>query len=270
MGRLRRTVARLIDPSLAHLSSIIAEMGDIAVQCVSHAIDSYVAGRDTTELVRGLSDRLRARYDESADLTFETILKYQPVAHDFRLMRSSIEVSYAYWRLGRYAYDIARVRGDFGDIGCCRTGELRAISESVRSMIKEATVSFATLDVGRASAIQSYEEFVDMVYHRRLSQLVKLPDTRCALAEALLLRYLERIADHAVFMSDAVNYIVTGKHRPAFLDPDMPSQAAGSAGRGEEAGADAGIGRRGPAPSDGPAAAGRLSGGGGGGGGGAA
>lgn len=240
-------MARLIDPSLARLSSIIAEMGDIAVQCVAHAIDSYTAGRDTSGSVRELSDRLREMHELSADLTFETILKYQPVAHDFRLIRSSIEVSYAYWRLGRYAYDIARVRGDFGDIECCRTGELRTISESVRSMIKEAVVSFATLDVGRASAIQSYEEFVDMVYHRRLSQLVKLPDTRCALAEALLLRYLERIADHAVFMSDAVNYIVTGKHRPAFLDSDMPSSAWEA--RGGRRDADGGCG---PAAGSGP------------------
>lgn len=227
-------------------------MGDLAVQCISLAIDSYVGGRDTSGRVRRLSDLLRARYDESADLTFETILRYQPVAHDFRLMRSSIEVAYAYWRLGRYAYDIARVRGDFGDVDCCRTGELHAISESVRSMIKEATVSFATLDVGRASAIQSYEEFVDMVYHRRLSKLVGLGDTRCALAEALLLRYLERIADHAVFMSDAVNYIVTGKHRPAFLDPDMPAPPPG---RGEGGAADAAGGPARPSGMPGAGAA---------------
>ena len=107
-------MTRLIDPSLERLSSIVAEMGDLAVQCISLAIDSYVGGRDTSARVRGLSDLLRERYDESADLTFETILKYQPVAHDFRLMRSSIEVSYAYWRLGRYAYDIARVSSRAG------------------------------------------------------------------------------------------------------------------------------------------------------------
>jgi phosphate transport system protein len=29
------------------------------------------------------------------------------------------------------------------------------------------------------------------------------------------LRYLERIGDHAVYMSDAINYIVTGKHKPS-------------------------------------------------------
>ena len=48
-----------------------------------------------------------------------------------------------------------------------------------------------------------------------LPKLIESKDTRCALAEALLLRYLERIGDHAVFMSDAINYIVTGKHRPS-------------------------------------------------------
>ena len=43
--------------------------------------------------------------------------------------------------------------------------------------------------------------------------LINSKNTKCALAEALVLRYLERIADHAMFMSDAINYIVTGKHK---------------------------------------------------------
>ena len=48
-------------------------------------------------------------------------------------------------------------------------------------------------------------------YKDRLPKLIESNNTKCALAEALLLRYLERIGDHAVFMSDAINYIVTGR-----------------------------------------------------------
>jgi phosphate transport system protein len=81
-------------------------------------------------------------------------------------------------------------------------------------MIRESVLSFAELDVRKAIKIQEDEAFIDRMYKERLPQLIELENTKCALAEALLLRYLERIGDHAVFMSDAVNYIVTGKHRP--------------------------------------------------------
>ena len=80
-------------------------------------------------------------------------------------------------------------------------------------IIREAILSFAELDIRRAHKIREDEEFLDKIYKARLPLLIKSDNTKCALAEALLLRYLERIADHAVFMSEAVNYIVTGRHK---------------------------------------------------------
>jgi phosphate transport system protein len=82
-------------------------------------------------------------------------------------------------------------------------------------MIKAAVLSFAELDVRKAGEIREDEQFIDRIYRERLPKLIESTNTRCALAETLLLRYLERIGDHAVFMSDAINYIVTGKHRPS-------------------------------------------------------
>ena len=145
----------------------MSEMGDMVIESISLAIDSYLTGTNTKDKVLNLSDAIRAKYFEVEDLTFDMLLKYQPVADDFRLIRSSTEISYAFSRFGRYAYDITLVRDLFGDVSECTN-----------------------------------------------ASLVESTNTRCALAEALLLRYLERIGDHAVFMSDAINYIVTGKHRP--------------------------------------------------------
>jgi len=190
-------------------------MGDMAVQSISMAIESYLKGKNTSDEVHNLSDQIRKKYYDVADLTFEMLLKYQPVADDFRLIRSSIEISYAYSRFGRYAYDITQVRADFGDISDCKTEALYEISDKVKSMIKDAILSFAELDIRKAIVIQEDEKFIDKVYRERLPQVINSSNTKCALAEALLLRYLERIADHALFMSDAVNYIVTGKHRPS-------------------------------------------------------
>lgn len=207
-------MTRLIDPSLDKLSRLMSQMGDMAMECVILAVDSYLEGKGTGGRVRELSNEITKKYFEVEDLTFDMLLKYQPVADDFRLIRSSTEISYAFSRFGRYAYDITQVRHLFGDISECKNTSLIEAAKKVKHMIREAVLSFAELDVRKAIKIQEDEAFIDRMYKERLPKLIELGNTKCALAEALLLRYLERIGDHAVFMSDAVNYIVTGKHRP--------------------------------------------------------
>ena len=208
-------MTRLIDPSLQKLSYIMAEMGDLVIECVSLAIDSYLDGINTKDKVLAISNSIRSKYFEVEDLTFDMLLKYQPVADDFRLIRSSTEISYAFSRFSRYAYDITLVRDLFGDVSECTNASLIESTKKVKHMIKDAVLSFAELDVRKAIKIREDEKIIDKIYKERLPKLIESNNTKCALAEALLLRYLERIGDHAVFMSDAINYIVTGKHRPS-------------------------------------------------------
>lgn len=208
-------MTRLIDPSLQKLSAIMAEMGDMVIECISLAIDSYLDGTNTKDKVLEISNSVRSKYFEVEDLTFDMLLKYQPVADDFRLIRSSTEISYAFSRFSRYAYDITLVRDLFGDVSECTNASLIESTKKVKHMIKEAVLSFAEMDVRKAIKIREDEKVIDKIYRERLPKLIESNNTKCALAEALLLRYLERIGDHAVFMSDAINYIVTGKHRPS-------------------------------------------------------
>ena len=208
-------MTRLIDPSLEKLSLTMNEMGEMAIKCVSLAIDSYIEGKNTNDEVYELSNSIRNKYFEVEDLIFDMLLKFQPVADDFRMIRSSTEISYAFSRFGRYAYDITQVRDLFGDISECTNESLVEITKKVKHVIKEVVLSFSELDVRKAVKIQEDEAFIDKIYKERLPKLIQSNNTKCALAESLLLRYLERIGDHAVFMSDAINYIVTGKHRPS-------------------------------------------------------
>ena len=143
------------------------------------------------------------------------MLKYQPIAEDFRFIRSSTEIAYAYSRFGRYAYDMSLVRETYGGVSECVNEGLIETSTRVKKMIRDAVISFKELDIRKAIKIESREKKVDKIYRERIPQLVNAENTKCALMETLILRYLERIADHAIFMSNAINYIVTGKHRPS-------------------------------------------------------
>ncbi|MDG7050521.1 MAG: phosphate uptake regulator PhoU [Nitrososphaerota archaeon] len=221
-------MTRLIDPPLKQLSALMAEMGELSIQSVVLAIDSYISDKNTVNQVHDISNEITKKYFQAADLTFDIFLRYQPVADDFRLIRSSIEISYGFTRFGRYAYDITLIRDTFGDISDCDKGWLIEAADKVKIMIKDAVMYFAELDIRKTLDMQRNEDFVDRLYKQRLPMLIDSKNTKCALAEALILRYLERIADHAMFMSDAINYIVTGKHKIAsqFLTKDFDENIA--------------------------------------------
>ena len=206
-------MTRLIDPSLNQLSSLMGHMGELAAQSINLALDSYLGGKNARSEAYELSKKLSGLYDQVGDLTFEMILKYQPVARDFRLIRSSIEISYAFTRFGRYAYDITTVRDMFGDLSECKNEVIYTISGEIKNMINAAIRCFATLDLEKAKQLQTDEDLVDKYYARHLPMLINSKNPKCALADALVLRYLERIADHAAFMGESVSYVVTGNRK---------------------------------------------------------
>ena len=206
-------MVRLIDPSLKRLSFALSEMGTLDIKIMSLATESFVAGTNTSSEALKISDMISKKYFEVGNLTFEILLKYQPVAQDFRFTRSSIEISYDFLRFGRYAYDITLIRDLFGDLRRCVRTHLNDSFVLVERMVKDAILSFATLNLDKARHIQEQEAMIDTIYRERMLSLINSKDTKCAMAEALVLRYLERIADHALFMSDSVNYIITGEYR---------------------------------------------------------
>jgi phosphate transport system protein len=48
----------------------------------------------------------------------------------------------------------------------------------------------------------------------KLEEKTEVITRRCHASCLLILRYLERISDHACYVGDSVNYIVTGVSRP--------------------------------------------------------
>ncbi len=206
-------MTRLIDPHLTHLSELMQQMCDLSIKGINLAIDSYLGGQNARNEVHEISNQILNLYDQVGDLTFDMILRYQPVASDFRLIRSSIEISYGFTRFGRYAYDITVVRDMFGDLSECKNEVIYTLSGEIKHMINLAVQSFATLDLDKVKQLQSDEDLVDKYYNKHLPTLINSTNTKCALADALVLRYLERIADHASFIGESVNYIVTGKRK---------------------------------------------------------
>jgi phosphate transport system protein len=71
--------------------------------------------------------------------------------------------------------------------------------------------AFARRDVNLARKIPSMDDTVDESYRTNLRKVMtEKSNLKCSLSGTLILRYLERIADHATYIGESVDYIVTG------------------------------------------------------------
>jgi len=68
------------------------------------------------------------------------------------------------------------------------------------------------VQVGAAKTISKTEQEVDEMYFQYLDKLVKEAHatSQCTIS-SVLVRYLERIADHATYIAEAVVYIAMGQ-----------------------------------------------------------
>ncbi len=67
-------------------------------------------------------------------------------------------------------------------------------------------------DPDEAKTVLDLDEQVDRMYLRGLDLLQARESlSRCEVAELLVLRHLERIADHAVYIASSAHFIATGR-----------------------------------------------------------
>ena len=202
---------RLMDIGLEKLNSLLLEMATLSQQAVSASIDAYSLGSKGTE-VRQMSNRLHALHRQVSDLSMEMIARYQPVASDLRFLKACMEISYGFFRYGRYALDITGVLDMLGDLSKCDKKFVVDTAKKTQEMIQMSIEAFAKRDVEMARNIPKMDDVVDEAYRKNLRTTIgkKDADVKCALSAALILRYLERIADHASYIGESVEYIATG------------------------------------------------------------
>lgn len=202
---------RLMDMGLERLSNAIVDMANLAQESVIKAIQGFANGEHISQESLSQSKRLAMLSAEVQDLAVEMLARYQPVATDLRFIKSCLEISYGFSRFGRYAYDIAQVLEIYGDVPNCDKSVIEDLANKVAKMIQISIRSLETRDTRLARTLREADDEVDRIYLDYIKQLStsKTVSTKCALASTLVLRYLERIADHACYIGDSVIYIVS-------------------------------------------------------------
>ncbi|MGD0328951.1 MAG: PhoU domain-containing protein [Nitrososphaeria archaeon] len=209
-------MVRLMDMGLERLKSMIMEMADYSEATVFTAINSYSEGQDLADMIYARSLQLRKMEDDVNELAVEIISRYQPVASDVRFLKSCMEISYGFSRFGRYAFDISQVLRIVGNLSTCDKTEVLKAGEQAKEMIKLSIQAFVEKNVTVAKEVREMDDVIDKIYVDALRQVSTQSnaDIKCSISSILILRYLERIADHATYIGDSVVYVVSGQQVP--------------------------------------------------------
>ncbi len=165
-------------------------------------------------------DALRERIEDRA---FELLALQQPVAGDLRMLVAAVRMVAELERMGDLAVHVAKVaqlRMPETAIPDEMLPTIRRMGEVAGDMVGQIAGIIAERDVDAARALERDDEEMDEL--RRRSFRVMLGDgwqhgVEPAIDIALLGRYYERIADHAVSLGRRVVYLVTGE-QPSHAD----------------------------------------------------
>jgi phosphate transport system protein len=212
---------RLMDLGISSVSETLTEMGDLAQRSLKVALDSYFQNNGSRVKVFEFSEKLRSLEDEVGDIATEIVARYQPVAKDLRFIRASMEIAYIFWRSGRYSYDIVNTIEELPVGSDCDKTAVMEMSSLVRKAMELSLLSLRTRDESIAEKLYELDSTVDTLYRKYLRITINSDVTynwrvrsRCDICNVLILRYLERISDHACYLGDCVFYLVTGLSSP--------------------------------------------------------
>ncbi|QWZ08154.1 phosphate signaling complex protein PhoU [Nocardioides panacis] len=203
------------------LDSIVDELVDmthvvkVAVSLATQAL--LTADAEIAEKVISDDAAIDAARERVEERSFELLALQQPVASDLRMLVAALRMVADLERMGDLSVHVAKVAR-------LRVPQVAVPAEIVPTIERMATVAekmvdtvagiIAERDVEGARQLEEDDEEMDQL--RRSSFRLMLDDSwphgvEPAVDIALLGRYYERIADHAVSLARRVVYLVTGE-----------------------------------------------------------
>ena len=209
-------MSRIIDGGLEDQIVLLAKMGELTYETLGISLHSYLDGKNVGPEVRELSDLLSAMANKVEDQTFQLIARFQPVASDLRAIKSYMKIGNDFARYGRYALDISSINDKISGLKECDSSIIDFIhemSDKVLTMVRISVDALKRHDVVLAKTISQMEREVDNMYLTFLNKLIagEQANSKCVISSTLIARYLERIADHAVYVCESIVYVVTGE-----------------------------------------------------------
>ena len=212
-----------MEHDLSVLRQRVIDMGNLTEQMVLQAIDAVTDASDHAIVERVMQeenrlDQMQLEIDKEA---VRLLTLYSPVAGDLRLILSISRITAELERIGDHAVNMCEsLQLMISENQLQLMPEVQKMAVVVKAMVSDALNSFVQSDIRKAKATIASDNMVDALNDQVVGEVLSLEVVRemlkgpkevaGALAQVLIARSLERIADQATNVSEEVVYMVKG------------------------------------------------------------
>jgi phosphate transport system protein len=210
--------SRAYESELDELRDAAVAMGELCRQALGLALEAF-QGRagDLAERVQELDARVDSSEMVIDALAFRILALRQPVASDLRLLTMTLKLVTDLERIGDEAVNIAeRAADERCEPDSATRAALEQMSAETQQMVSAALDAFVAGDGDRAEDVLVRDDVVDELYGQTMrgmeAYMMQHPaEIPAALAVMSVAKYLERVADHATNIAEAVIFVVRGE-----------------------------------------------------------
>ncbi len=203
--------------SLKQLSQEVLRMGALVEQSFRLAHQAlFATNLEALGEIAKLEDQID-RYYRQIELDCAKLMALQrPVARDLRQVSAFMQLIRDLERIGDYAQDLAELSLKLVPYPShALLPEVAVMSHHAQGMLATSLVALAELDAIAGCQVKDMDDVVDCAHDSLYERLAKARDIKGVVEPILLLglviRHLERMADHATNIGQRVSYIVTGQ-----------------------------------------------------------
>ena len=204
------------DEQLDTLNRELITMGALCENAIAKSAKALTE-RDVSlaGTVPDLSAQIDQKERQIEGLCLKLLLQQQPVATDLRVISAALKMVTDMERIGDNSGDIAEIITVAELTAADETEDISAMARAVIKMVTDSVDAFVAQDVAAAQAVIAYDDVVDGYFtkvKKLLIQRVRSAETDAeqALDLLMIVKYLERIGDHAVNIAKWVVFSITG------------------------------------------------------------
>ncbi len=206
------------EAELTALRDRLLVMGGRVEEMIANSIRALVE-RDSELAKRTIEgDRLVNRAEiETDELCLRVLARRQPVARDLRFITSTLKLVTDLERIGDVCVNICERAIELNEEPPLKPLlDMPRMTEMIQSMVHDALDAFVVGDADKAQHVIERDREVDAYYAQAFRELLTymIEDGRNisrAMGLQAVCKHLERIADHATNLAEAVVFMVKGK-----------------------------------------------------------
>lgn len=216
------SIRKQYDTDLESLKKSLTEMGRNSADAVENVLEALcVADADAAAAIVKGDARINNMERDIEHRCMTLLLRQQPVAGDLRRISTAMKVVTDIERIGDHAADIAEIIPHLVTVrkeGDPAVSQAIAMGKKAHQMILDALDALTAEDELAAHKVIAADDAVDYdfnaIKHQLAQEIAEDPGkVDAALDLLMVIKYLERIGDHAVNVAEWVQFVRTGRYK---------------------------------------------------------